>query len=88
MDTETQAVYKKIEDALAPFQDGSLTKDILKSMRDECFYYPDILGVREEFKDLPKVLKALAQKKVRFDKRDNIFLGEGTYLQMMLLGLE
>lgn len=75
MDSETQTVYKKISDSLLPFEDGSLTKDILKSTRDECFHYPDILGDREEFKDLPKILKALDQKKVRFDKENNTILG-------------
>jgi len=75
LDTETQGVYQDVVQSLGKFSDGSVTKSILFPVRNECFHYPDINGKEESFKDLPKILRSLDKKEVRFSETDKSILG-------------
>jgi hypothetical protein len=78
LNTETQDIYRNISTSLAYFDDGSLTKDTLKPIRDECFHYPDMNSNNnpKDFKDLTKVLIALDKKEVRFLGNEESNLGQ------------
>jgi len=67
LDSDTKGLYQNIVKTLVPYIDGSISKDVLGSTRNECFHYPDIEGMEESFKELPKIINALDRKEVRFD---------------------
>jgi hypothetical protein len=77
LDTETQNIYRNISASLVLFDNGSLTKDTLKPIRDECFHYPDVNSNNNPkyFKDLIKILIALDKKEVRFLENEESNLG-------------
>ncbi len=75
LDGDTQVLYKDIVKSIGQFNNGGLTKDVLRPIRNECFHYPDINGRESSFKDLPKLLKALEKKRVRFSETDKSMLG-------------
>jgi len=75
LDYETQSVYQEIVKLLTPFDEKSISKNVLSPVRNECFHYPDIEGKEDSFKDLSKVLKALDKTEVRFSNKDKTALG-------------
>ncbi len=75
LDKDTQVIYEDIVNSIGQFNERSLTKVVLRPIRNECFHYPDINGREAYFKDLPKLLKALEKKRVRFSETDTSMLG-------------
>jgi len=62
-------VYKHWESLLkniSTFEDDSLSRSVLKPIRDITFHYPDING--EYYPELPKVFRALDKVEVKFVK--------------------
>ena len=65
--TETRNYFTKLSDALTPFDDGSLTKSVLKPIRDVNFHYkfPDVktdtalVALTAQLKDAPKLAVAV-----------------------------
>lgn len=76
LDTETKNIYSDISVSLASFDNGSVTKNILKPIRDECFHYPDVNTNNNPkyFKNLIQILKTLDKKEVRLLENDESIL--------------
>lgn len=72
LDGQTSELYKELQAVLKPYEDGSISKEVLKPLRDSTFHYPNAKG--EHCKELVDDINALGELLVEFDENNDSIL--------------